>query len=74
MFVDTGPLGPGWGETPQQSCKSCHKPILKGQRVEFIQFPAEGEGAEMTGRYHSQCAGPFATLAHTLAILSRVIL
>jgi hypothetical protein len=71
MFLDTGPLGPGWGETPKHACKSCNAPILKHHRVEFIQFPANGEGAEMTGRYHSQCAGPFATLAHALAMLTR---
>ncbi|NYT39521.1 hypothetical protein HZY97_02030 [Sphingomonas sp. R-74633] len=72
MFIDTGPLGPPWGETPRHNCKSCQQPILKHHRVEYVQFPQEGEGAELSGRYHSQCAGPFASIAHALNMLSRL--
>jgi hypothetical protein len=72
MFLDTGPLGPSWGETPQPQCKSCRQPILDHHQSEDIQFPASADSAGMSGAYHAECAGPFASIARAMEMLSRL--
>jgi hypothetical protein len=71
MFFDTGPLGPGWGESPQPTCKSCQQPILAHHRTENVQFPASADSAAMSGAYHVECARPFASIARALDMLGR---
>lgn len=71
MFLETGPLGPGWGETPQPLCKSCRQPILEHHQTQDVQFPAHAESSDMSGRYHAACAKPFASIAHALDMLGR---
>jgi hypothetical protein len=71
VFLDSGPLGGPWGDPAPRTCKSCRQPILQGEPTQEIEFPPEGESAEMSGTYHSACARPFQSLAHALAMLGR---
>lgn len=71
MFLDTDPLGPHWGETPQRACKSCRAPILAHHAVEEVRFPEHSDSAEMSGSYHAECARPFASIARAMEMLGR---
>ncbi len=67
MYLNEGFFG-GGSEGPV--CKACKQPIAKGQPVTRVVF--DGNAHDMSGDYHKACGKPFASMANSLNMMSRL--
>jgi hypothetical protein len=64
MAFDAMKDGDPWGPM----CRSCKRPIDKGQPMENIRFEVDPDGKleDLNGPYHAVCARPFQSMARII--------